>query len=196
MPIVTDERRCGKRRYIGWLVLFATLAVGVAAAFAFQVDAQEARALRTPGAVVAVTRGNEPLVLGTAWQKWLLPRFPHLAEYVGGTIWLPQGGKAGQMVVWSNSGPRTSYAIFGEQEILLTDEQEKTTTVSAALNSSPYIVRGSANTRVQYNVEPIATIDVKLFPRQGAQLRLRLPTGGQGEARPLGFVLANPAFRP
>jgi hypothetical protein len=134
--------------------------------------------------------------LGTAWHKWLLPRYPHLAEVIGGAIWLPQGGNAGEMVVWRNTGPRTSYPLFGEQEILLTDERETTTTVLAELNSGPYVVRGGANTRVQFNVEPVATIDIRRFPRQGAQLQLRLPTGSQGESRSPGFVLANPAFRP
>lgn len=84
------------------LVLLAALAVCVA--LMVQADAREARALRTKGAIIGVTHGSEPLVVGATWQKVLLRFFPHLQAKIGGAVLRANGIKPGSLVIWMNAG--------------------------------------------------------------------------------------------
>jgi hypothetical protein len=88
MPIVTEAREAGKRR--GWVLLVGFSVLGVAlwagVALALYQDQRELHALKTPGAIVAVTFGDELLVLGANWQKWLLTRYPQFQERIGGAV--------------------------------------------------------------------------------------------------------------
>src|SRR4051794_4919804 len=94
MPVVSEgERKTGKRGR-GWRVwavvavstaLLAALLVGLAA-LSLRPDPREQHAMRTPGALLAVTTGTEPLLLGAGWQKLALRIDPRLAPAIGGTI--------------------------------------------------------------------------------------------------------------
>jgi hypothetical protein len=194
MPIVAEERSAGKRRHPGWLVLPVLVVIVVTAFVAFQVDAQEARALRTPGAVVAVTRGNEPLVLGTAWQKWLLPRYPHLAEQIGGTIYLPQGGSAKQFVVWVNSGPHVRLPMIFDAGLTLIDEQGKAVPVQENYVPVSYIIQGAENTPGRNYVGPYTGFVAKSPLTSSKRLLLRFPGARKAGIQPSELVFSDPAL--
>lgn len=72
MPIFTEAGLRPKRQRLWMLpVVLGMLVVlaGSGVALALHRDPREAQALQTEGALVGVTYGNEPLLLGANWQK-------------------------------------------------------------------------------------------------------------------------------
>lgn len=198
MPI-TLERESRKRlhswRALLLSVLGVLIVVGTSIPLLMYTDPREERLLRTPGAIVAVTRGDEPLLLGSAWQKWLLRRNPGIADYLGGAIYLPQGGSPNSLVVWVNpknrpaSGPAVGTVV---NSLTLIDEEGRETPVSIDSSSSSYVVRSGFERRTMAGLRPVAMVPVSVFPRRGSQFRIRLPNMGDANSEQPDLVIPNP----
>lgn len=142
-----------------------------------------AEALRTRGAIVAVTHGNEPLLLGTAWQKMLLSVFPSLQAQIGGAILSPHPGSAASLVVWQNLGriggwsgppPMISLVLTGDRgERLRVDR----------FSSDWHEVDGNT----------LAAFELRTYPRRGKQIRLHLATATIAPKDQANIDLPNPA---
>jgi hypothetical protein len=90
---------------VGAALLLAV--VGGIVAVGLQTDPREARALRTPGAIVGVTYGSRPLVLGANWQKWVLGAWPELQPRIGGWVERFATTPSGTLVVWQYYGTQS-----------------------------------------------------------------------------------------
>jgi hypothetical protein len=73
-------------------------------------DPREIHALKTKGAIVGVTRDDEPLVVGANWQKLLLRTFPQSQKYVGGALVRPVNSPPKSVTVWKNLGSQIQWA--------------------------------------------------------------------------------------
>jgi hypothetical protein len=186
MPTLPDGSRTGKLG--GWwlmLLLIVPAALVIFIPLALYVDPGEQRALNSPWTYVAATRGDQPLVLGAAWQKWLLPRFPPLRSQIGGVIALPQGGNPNELVFWHTSG---SGAAALDQFVTMVDEQGRKTRVPTGPVKTPYVVHGWAG----WGVQPGVACPISSFPRQGAQLQLRFEFGESARSGKPDLIISNP----
>lgn len=79
------------------------LAVGAVVRLALHQDPRAAKALRTPGSIVAVTRGSEPLELGPTWRILLERAVPSLRQKSLGVLITPPA-RSSSLIVWMNLG--------------------------------------------------------------------------------------------
>jgi len=150
---------------------------------ALQTDAREVRALKNRGAIVAVTRGTEPLILGASWQKWLLRMFPDLQSRIGGAVLVPEGGSEESLIVWRSvgsliPGPRVIEQCSGILKGNLGETMEF---------GGRYISSEHSNEGV------LDTFKIEEFPRRGTTIHLRFQdSDGKVTADPE-FAVPNPA---
>ena len=187
MPIALEGSRTGNRRGWWWalLLLIVLPALVMFVPLALYVDPREQRAVNSIWTYVAATRGDQPLVIGAAWQKWLLPRFPQLRSQIGGVIALPQGGNSNELVFWRTSG---SGGFVLDQFVTVVDEQGRTTRVPVKPVTTPYVVRGN----VGWGVVPGTACLISNLPRQGAELKLRFQFGQSARTGQPDLIISNP----
>lgn len=158
------------------LVLWALVAL------ALYQDPREARALKTEGAIVGVTLGNEPLVVGANWQKLLLRAFPQFQKQIGGGIIRPDHASPKSVTVWQNFGPLSVWA--GRCPCLclkLFDDQGK------SLKVETYCTGGGMIGDLQ-----LWSFPVHVFPRRAGIVRMRFTEGSFFTAHPADVLISNP----
>lgn len=186
MPITPEGSRTGNLRGRWWApLILIPAALVMFIPLALYTDPREQRALNLPWTYVAATRGDQPLVLGTAWQKWLLPRVPQLRSRIGGTIALPQGGNPNELVFWRTYGNGNGGR---DRFVTVVDEQGRTTRVPTKPVNIPYVIQGNLG----YGMEPAASCLVSSFPRQGVELKLRFEFGQSARSGNPDLIISNP----
>jgi hypothetical protein len=185
-PSDSRRRHTGSPRFaiaVGAALLLAV--VGGIVGVGLQTDPREARALRTPGAIVGVTYGSRPLVLGANWQKWVLRAFPGLESRVGGHVLIPGFPAQTPVVLWLCDGPRFVDSRPTLPVQLTADTGERMETVATGVSSARPI-RG-------HRIGPLA---LPTYPRRGRTIRIQ-PVSYARPAEPVEpRVVANPTPGP
>lgn len=164
-----------------WVVIGVSTALliavlGWAVALNLQTDSQEKLALKTPYAIIGVTVGTEPFVLGAGWQKIALGLNPKLAPRIGGTVLSCPSARPGCLVIWQHfnrargwSGPPPMLAI----------------SCSDDLGHRMHEV-ASCNDFLEANGDYIFPFIVTNFPRRGRTVRLSArDISGQSAGSPI-----------
>lgn len=173
------------RRSWGLIFFTALLTMAVLGALAYlalYTDPREARALRTPGTLIAVTRGTEPLVLGANWQKLLLRVFPQWQAAIGGRIRkAPAAASKNSLVVWQNLGDISFWS--GPPPYFtgtLTDDRGEKLEVAVA--SQDWGI-GSLT---------LVPFELSTFPRRGKQIRILAKDWSGSANLHSNLIVANP----
>lgn len=158
-------------------------ALGAAMIFALQTDPREVRAMRTRGAILGVTSGDEPLILGARWQKWLLRLFPSLKERIGGTVLRPSKAGKKSLAVWQNWGPEARHISQTLTATIHGDRGERLRFSPDSLFSD----YGAADGQF------ITATELTTYPRRGTQLHVRVVAGNYQATDSREFSVSNPA---
>jgi hypothetical protein len=155
---------------------------GVILALVFYQDPREIQAIHTPGAIVAVTRGNERRIIGSNWQRWKLAREPGRANQTGGSVLSPPNPpRLPALVLWQTY-PSFDKGVNGRLATVIRDEN------GTAMSSQVEMCSGNiAGSRY------LAGFPVGQFPRRGKQIRIQFkPLQGEPPPPP-DLMLPNPA---
>jgi len=170
------------RTWLAFSLTAMSFAVAAVVHLALTSDARVAKALRTPGAILAVTRGSEPLVLGAVWQTMAGNAVPALRDKVGG-IWVtPVTTKATSLVIWQHlsrdmgwSGPPPLLQL----ELIGDDGQVLKTNAWGELHSAAG--------------KQLPEFEIANYPRRGKQVRIRFLKRYPGAPDQPDIVVPNPA---
>jgi hypothetical protein len=172
-------------RYLTGLTLAVLgLVLWAGVALALYQDPRETHAMKTPGALIALTYGDEPLVLGANWQEWLLRFQPLLQHQIGGAWVTNQGVNGKSLTIWENATAlpvKTHYS----RRLFLSNERgagmcvDLTRGISA--QAGKVLLRGHIAGQ---------------FPRRGAQIRIWQQREPGIVTRSPDYVLVNPAPGP
>ncbi len=187
MPIYNEEvLKRTKLPFIARIVpLLIMLAITGLTGQAFlqgsQIDPEERKALETRGAIIRVTAGTEPLILGNHWQKLMARANPVLAELCGGAVLRSKWAQPGDLVVWQHWGRATT--MFGPAAMLTVKLSD------GSGNQMEEIVRCSDY--LQAHDEMVFPFVVTNYPRGGEHVRIQvdgMPGLEVGES----FTVPNP----
>ena len=202
MPFLGEGKQRENRPY-RWrqttaLCFAATL--GLTIVLALGRDPRETHALRTPGAIIAVTQGDRPLVLGAAWQKLVLPLAPHLQDRLGGTFITPYYAEATdtERVIWRRRPP--GFDDIGDTGVRSIREPLIGHVSGPAFSKPMRLIGRVAGVIVEEDGQrsrkearlkfwkandgtPIDEYQLTWTPREGARVRVRFEDGGVGGGR-------------
>ncbi len=152
-------------------------------------DPREAKALKTQGALLGVTVGSRPLIVGTNWQKAVLSLFPDLQKHVGGVVLSSPYGTPERMVVWENTRFVPARTSTGLPAILISNPGPKGL---IAVSEDGSALRSLAP-RVHWSGGPTG-YEVTSYPRRGRWITLRGEPEAGDEADGLALTFQNPVI--
>ncbi|MCC2669826.1 MAG: hypothetical protein K0Q72_2297 [Armatimonadetes bacterium] len=163
------------------LISSTLLAIGLTAAvsLAMRADPRETRALKTRGAIVGVTYGDQPLRLGSPLQKLVLSHFPQLQSRIGGAIVPAPRVQPATLVVWQSLGELAFWDGVMPGGVAVVGEHGEEVRVTSWADD--WSLDAPALLPVQFTA----------FPRRGRRIRVRSSDHALPE-----IVTANPASGP